>query len=152
MADKMMRIAGRKPNGTAGAVSMDDNNRLFTNRLWKKEWVTISEGNEIRDTSAHDITAVDVRDVPIYSLRFLNRLSVPVTITFKVDVNLSNGYKLVDKDGHYLSLTIQPSQNYVIVTFNDFPELQYMQYLRMSVSAASAPESGSFSAYLVKMG
>lgn len=152
MADKMMRIAGRKPNGTACAVSMDDNNRLFTNRLWKKEWVTISEGNEIRDASEHDITAVDVRDVPIFSLRFLNRLSVPVTITFKADPNISNGYKLVDKDGQYISLTIQPTNNYVIVTFSDLPELQYMQYVHMSVVAASAPASGSFAAYLVKMG
>lgn len=152
MADKMMRMAARKSNGTAGAVSMDDNNRIFTNRLWKKKWVTISEGNEIRDTSEHDITAVDVRDVPIFSLRFLNRLSVPVTITFKTDLNTSNGYKLVDKDGQYLSLTIQPSQNYVVVTVNDLPELQYMQYIRMSIVAASAPESGSFAAYMVEMG
>lgn len=152
MADKMMRIAGRTPNGNAGAVSMDDNNRIFTNRLWKKEFVTISEGNEIRDTSAYDLGVVDVRDIPIFSLRFLNRLSVPVTITFKTDHNISNGYKLVDKDGQYISLTIQPTPNYVIVTFNDLPELQYMQYLRMSVSAASAPKSGSFAAYMVKMG
>lgn len=152
MADKMMRMAARKGNGTAGAVSMDDNNRVYTNRLWKKEWVTIMSDTEIRDTSSHDLPYIDVRDVPIFSLRFNNRLSVPVTIYFKTDVNTSNGYAICDKDGQLLSLTLQPTNNYTIVTFNDLPELQYLQYVRMSVKASSAPTSGTFTAYMVKMG
>lgn len=152
MADKMMRMAARKSNGTAAPVTIDDNGRIYTNRQWRKTWETINEGMEIRDTSGHDLNAVDVRNVPIFSLRILNRLSKPVKIFFKTDVNTTNGYALTNKDGQDISITVAPSNAYEMITFNDLPELQYMQYVRMSIIAQDTPTSGIFSAYIVKMG
>lgn len=151
MADKMMRVASRKPNGTAAPVSADANGRVIVNRSWQKVWETIDEGMEIRDTSEHDCTAVDLRDVPMFSLRILNRLGVPVTISFKTDVNTLNGYSLANKDAQTMSITVQSTGSYVVITPDDLPELRYLQYLRMVVSASSAPESGAFSAYIVKV-
>lgn len=151
MSDKMMRIAARKPNATATPVSADSDGRVITNRTWKKVWETIEEGVELRDVSGYDLPAIDVRDVPLYSLRFLNRLGKPVTVALKTDVNTTNGYGLCDKDGQDIYITIQPNNGYTMVTFNDFPELQWVQYLRMRVRAIEAPTSGVFSAYIVKV-
>lgn len=151
MSDKMMRIAARKPNATATPVSADTDGRIITNRTWKKVWETIETGVELRSTTAHECPAVDLRDVPLFSLRFINRLDVPVTLYFKTDVNTSNGYGLVNKNAEPLSITLQPTTPYIMVTFNDLPELQYMQYLRITVKAYETPTSGTFEAYIVKV-
>lgn len=149
MADKMMRIAGRTSAGVAVPMLADANGNIGTTRTWKKEWVALQTTLEIRDTNAHNIPAFDVSDIPIYSLRIINRLGVPVTITFLTDVNTSNGYGLVDTDNTLKSITVQPNNNYVIITPDDLPILNYIRYVRMSVKASSVPESGIFEAYAV---
>lgn len=150
MSDKMIRMAARKPNGTATPVSTDADGRIITNRTWKKTWTSLT-ALEIRDTDAHDFTAVDLRDVPICSLRFQNELGVPVTVYFKTDVNTSNGYALVNKDGQSISITLQPIHDYEIITPEDLPILKYIQYLRIRVVASSAPSSGALSCAVVEM-
>lgn len=149
MADKMMRIAGRTSAGTAVPMLADSNGNIGTTRTWKKEWVTIQSDLEIRDTDEHNMPVMDVSEIPTYSLRFLNRLGVPVTISFLSDVNQSNGYALVGSDAVVKSITLQPTNRYIIITPEDFPILNYIRLLRLEVRASSAPESGAFSAYMV---
>lgn len=155
MADKMMRIAGRTSGGVAKPFLVDDNGNVGTTRTWKKTWVTIQENVEIRDTSEHNLTAFDSSGVPMLSLRILNRLKdsdnngVPVTVRFLTDVNTSNGYGLVDTDGASKSITIQSVNDYVIITPEDMPLLNYVRYIRLSVKAQSTPTSGVVSAYAV---
>ena len=155
MADKMMRIAGRTSDGVAKPFLVDNNGNVGTTRTWEKTWVTIQENVEIRDTSEHNLTTFDSSGVPMLSLRILNRLKdsdnngVPVTVRFLTDVNTSNGYGLVDTDGASKSITIQPVYDYVIITPEDMPLLNYACYIRLSVKAQSTPTSGVVSAYAV---
>lgn len=155
MADRMMRIAGRTSGGVAKPFLVDNNGNVGTTRTWKKTWVTIQENVEIRDTSEHNLTAFDSSGVPMLSLRILNRLKdsdnngVPVTVRFLTDVNTSNGYGLVDTDGASKSITIQSVNDYVIITPEDMPLLNYVRYIRLSVKAQSTPTSGVVSAYAV---
>lgn len=155
MADKMMRIAGRTSGGVAKPFLVDNNGNVGTTRTWEKTWVTIQENVEIRDTSEHNLTAFDSSGVPMLSLRILNRLKdsdnngVPVTVRFLTDVNTINGYGLVDTDAASKSITIQPTNNYVIITPEDMPLLNYVRYIILSVKAQSTPTSGVVSAYAV---
>lgn len=149
MADKMMRIAGRTSGGTAVPMLADANGNIGTTRAWKKEWVTIQASLEIRDTSGHNLPAMDVSEIPTYSLRFVNRLGVPVTITFLTDVNQSNGYSLLGSDAVGKSITLQPANSYIIITPEDCPILNYIRLLRLKVTASSTPSSGAFEAAMV---
>lgn len=151
MSGSLMKVGVKSPSNTVVPVNEDVYGRVITNRSWKKVWETIEEGVEIRDTSEHTFPYVDVRDVPLYSLRFTNRLGVPITVELLTDVNTLNEYSLVDKNAQQITFTIQPTSSYTIITFNDIPELQYVQYLRFKVKASSAPESGTLSAYIVKV-
>lgn len=149
MADKMMRIAGRTPSGTAVPMLADANGNIGTIRKWKKEWASIETSVEIRDTNAHNCPAVDVSDVPIFSLRFLNRLDVPVTVSFLTDVNTTNGYGIQNANGERYTITLAPQNGYIIITPEDMPILNYLRYVRLQVKASSAPSSGVFDAYIV---
>lgn len=149
MADKMMRIAGRTSAGTAVPMLADSNGNIGTTRTWKKEWVTIQSSLEIRDTSSHSLPVMDVSEIPTYSLRFLNRLGVPVTISFLTDINQSNGYGLYGNDAVTKSITLQPTSHYIIITPEDCPILNYIRLLRLIVKASSTPSSGTFEAYMV---
>lgn len=151
MADKMMRIAGRTNGGVAVPMLVDSNGNVSTVRTWKKEWVTIQSALEIRDTNEHSLDAIDVSGIPLFSLRILNRLGVPITIKFSTDANTFNGYKLADNNGTPVSITIQYTNDYVIITPNDLPFLNYIKYLRMTVTAESVPASGTFEAHMVKI-
>ena len=149
MADKMMRIAGRTSGGVAVPMLADASGNISTTRTWKKEWVTIQSSLEIRDTSSHSLPVMDVSEIPTYSLRFLNRLGVPVTITFLTDVNQSNGYILIGSDAVSKSITLQPANSYIIITPEDCPILNYIRLLRLNVKASSTPSSGMFEAAMV---
>lgn len=141
MADKMMRIAGRTANGTAVPMLADTSGNISTTRVWKRAWVSVIEPTQVRDTNNVEGT-LDLRDVSMCSLRITNRLGVPVSIRFKTDINTTNGYELVDTDGASIIITVQPTNNYVIITPEDLPLLNYVQYLRVVAKASSAPESG----------
>ena len=150
MADKMMRIAGRTSNGSAVPMLADSNGNIATTRTWKKEWVSItSSAMEIRDTTSHDLDPVDVSGIPLYSLRILNRLGVPITLRFKTDVNTSNGYGLHNPDATAKAITVAPTQSYIMITPDDLPLLNYVKLLRMTVTASEVPNSGTFEAYMV---
>lgn len=151
MADKMMRIAGRTSGGTAVPVAADANGNIGTTRKWKKEWIELQTALEIRDTSDHHLTAYDVSEIPVFSLRFVNRLGVPVTIYLRTDINTTNGYALADKDGVSQKVTLAPTNSYITVTPDDLPILNYIRYLRITVKASSAPADGVFEAYMVAM-
>lgn len=149
MADKMMRIAGRTSDGVAVPMKASTDGDISTTRTWKKSWQQIVLGLEIRDTNSYNLDAVDVRDIPTFSLRIINRLGVPVTITFLTDVNAFNGYALMNMDQTTKSITVSPGNDYVIVTPEDLPFLNYVQYVRLRVQASTAPASGVFEAALV---
>ncbi len=149
MADKMMRIAGRTSGGTAVPMLADTDGNIGTTRKWKKEWVTIQSALQIRDTSDHDVDAYDVSGIPTFSLRVLNRVKVPITIWLRTDVNTSNGYALCDKDGVDQSITIAPTNSYVVITPDDWPVLNYVRYLRLTIKAQSTPAEGYVEVSLV---
>ena len=149
MADKMMRVAGRTSGGVAVPMKASTDGDISTTRTWKKSWQQIVTNLEIRDVDNHNLDAVDVRDIPIFSLRIINRLGVPVTITFLTDVNTTNGYSLLNMDQTSKSITVSPGQGYVIVTPEDLPLLNYVQYVRLQVKASAVPTSGVFEAALV---
>lgn len=152
MADKMMRIAGRTSAGTAVAMSADASGNVGTTRKWKKEWINLhSSPLEIRDTSALLLDAYDVSDIPLYSLRVLNRLKVPITLSLRTDVNTTNGYRLVDKDGVVQSITIPYNNDYFAITPEDWPILNYIRYLRITIKAQTAPTEGSAEVSIVPM-
>lgn len=152
MADKMARVAGRTTGGIAVPMLADTNGNIGTTRAWKRKWVTLQSALEIRDANSHNIDALDVRDVSMVSLRILNRLGVPITIRFLTDVNTSNGYGLVDEEGvSKNSVTISPTNGYVIFTPEDIPLLNYVQYIRLQVQAQTAPTSGTFEAAAVEI-
>lgn len=149
MADKMMRIAGRTSGGVAVPMKASSDGDISTTRTWRKEWITIEANVEIRDTTAHMCPAIDVSNIPTFSLRILNRLGTPITLTFMTDVNQSNGYQLMNMDATYKEVTIQPTNEYTMITPEDVPLLNYIRYLRLKVTASTAPESGTFDAYMV---
>lgn len=151
MADKMMRVAGRTSGGTAVPMLADSSGNVSTVRSWKKEWVTLMRDEEIRDTDQHNATALDVRNIPMLSLRITNRLGVPVNFWLLTDVNTSNGYSLVDENMVAKSFTIQPGNSYAVITPEDLPILNYVQYLRIAAKATSTPSSGTLAIHAVTM-
>lgn len=152
MADKMMRIAGRTSEGTAVPMAADTNGNIGITRKWKKEWIILQPTSlEIRDTSAHYLDAYDVSDIPLYSLRVINRLKVPITLSLRTDVNTTNGYSLADKDGVTQSITIPHNMGYITITPEDWPILNYIRYLRITITAQTAPTEGAAEVYIVPM-
>ena len=149
MADKMMRIAGRTSGGTAVPMLADANGNIATTRTWKKEWVSLLAATAVTDANAHDVTAYDVSGIPMFSLRVCNRTGVDVTLSFKTDVNTSNGYTLCDADQADYAITIASSSRYTIITPEDLPILNYIKYLRIVYKAASTPSSGTLEINMV---
>lgn len=149
MADKMMRIAGRTPDGVAVPMKASTDGDISTTRTWKRTWQNIQANLEIRDTEEHILPAVDVRDVPTFSIRVINRLGVPVTISFLTDINTLNGYSLNNMDQTSKNVTVSPGYGYVIITPEDMPIFNYVQYLRLKVKASSTPSTGIFEAAIV---
>ena len=149
MADKMMRIAGRTSTGVAVPMKASTDGDIATTRTWKREWITIESNVEIRDQTAHKCPVIDVSNIPTFSLRILNRLGTPITLNFLTDVNQTNGYSLLNMDGTSKTVTVQPTNGYIMITPEDVPLLNYIRYLRLEVIASTAPDSGIFEAYAV---
>lgn len=140
MADKMMRIAGRTPGGTAAAVKIDSDGRIDTVKTWGISKLTLYSG-ALSDTVAITTTNTDVSEYPLISLRITNRTGVPVTITPLNDIVTSSGWKLVDVDGSPLAIELAPTSNYIVITPSDAPWLNYIKNLRLSVQATSTPSA-----------
>lgn len=151
MADKMARVAGRTNGGIAVPMLADADGSIGTTRKWSKSWISLQSPLEIRDTLTHYVDAYDVSNIPTFSLRIINRLGVPITLYLRTDVNATNGYTLADKDGVQHSITIQPTYSYVAITPEDWPILNYLRLLRISIVAQTAPESGVVEVALVPM-
>lgn len=147
---RLIPMGGKSASNTAIGVSVDDNGRINTKRIWQNKKITLMNALSIRDTSAHTTvsTVCDCSESAMVSLRFINTLGMAITVTVYDDINSSGTDYMKDFDGSVLSFNIP--EGHIIVTPDDMPWLKYMNYLKLRVQTSSAPSAGALTieAYL----
>lgn len=144
MAEKMMKIGGKNPQGNATAICVDETGNVGVRRVWEIKQANVSE--LVRDSStlqANGTYAIygptfDVSGWGMVSLRIENKLSVPVKIYFYNDTNIYN--ILRNTDGDQISFSAAANAD-TIVTPDDFPLLNYMKTIKLMVSAANTVDN-----------
>ena len=141
-------FGAKSPTDTVVGVSADSNGNIITKKIWENPVSTIFKGS-YNDTVNHTQDAVDVSDCALFSLRIENQTSSEVTFTFRSDVT-SNDVALKNADGQDYSITVPADKRFMMITPDDYPYLQWMRKLRLSIAFKTAVSSGTLTVYLVK--
>lgn len=138
----LLKFAGKNPSGNAAGVLVDAAGHLNTVRTWAISILTLYTGT-LENTTAVTTTNYDVSEYPLVSLRITNRTGVPVQITPLVDTVSLSGWSLADIDGSPLTIELAPTSDYIIITPNEAPWLNYIKHLRLKVQATASPTAQS---------
>ena len=149
MADKMMRMAGRTPNGIAKPLAVNTDGMPIVNKKWAFKAQALASAMEIRDTTNHYIyedNSIDISDYPISSLRIRNSMDASVEIRLLYDGNKNQTNWLCDLNDEQNSIVVPAGNNnstWYLVTPDDLPFLNYIKYLKLAIKAETAPTTGS---------
>ena len=141
-------FGAKSPTDTVVGVSADSNGNIITKKIWENPVSTIFTG-AYNDTLPHIQDAIDVSDCALFSLRIANQTSSEVTFTFKSDVTY-NDISLKNADGQDYSITVPADKRFMMITPDDYPFLQWIRNLRLSIKFNTAVSSGTLTVYLVK--
>ena len=146
----LLKMGGKAPDGKAKAVGVDANGNLNVTRQWAADVITVLPTTEIRDTNAISTisNAVDVRNYGFVSLRIVNTLGVPVKIMFYADINAASDLWMSRLDKSYITAMI-PATDCVILTPEDIPELNYLQYIKLRITPQEIPTKGSLAIHAI---
>ena len=146
----MMKVAGKNPSGNAAAFAVNASGHQMIEHVWVTEENVAVESLEIRDTSAHTSTAIDVSTYGLVSLRVKSTLDQAVTIQFYKDTGNTNTTYMYSSTGGALNFTIPASDGKVrVFTPDDLPYLPYLGRLRLRLACSTAPSTGNISINVV---
>ena len=141
-------FGAKSPTNTVVGVSADSNGNIITKKNWENPVSVIFTG-VYNDTVSHTQDGVDVSDCALFSLRIANQTSSEVTLTFRSDVT-SNDVTLKDVNGQDYFITVPADKRFMMITPDDYPFLQWIRNLRLSIKFNTAASSGTLTVYLVK--
>lgn len=152
MSDKMMKIAGKTNDSTVAGVKVTTEGNIEDVRKWHYEYVNILNAAEIRDTSAVVVDGGNVEDYGLISLRVINTLDQPIRIQFYTDSTRTGGSSTLNVDGKTYTKVVQNVSGVEILTANEIPFLNHLRYIKLRVTATTAPTSGNLTIFLCKKG
>jgi len=142
----VLKIGGKDPSSNVKAVSVDANGRVKSTRYWDSSIHTLIDSAQIRENNPVVSTATDSFDASEYgfvSLRIRNSHDAALSVMFYEDAGISGDTWMTRLDGSYISFTVPANTQRVIVTPEDVPEINYLKYLKLRVSAKTTPTEGS---------
>lgn len=153
MSVNVMPIGGKYDNSGSPivtGVAVDADGGVIAGRKWKNEIIKILD---VSNPTAGTLkcTAVDLSEAGAVSLRINNALNVPVELGFYVDY-YGNNYYMRDADGSLINKTIGANKNYLIITPDDIPILQWLAQLRIGARITGDSITGTLSIWAVVKG
>lgn len=155
----MMRIAGKKANGTAAGVRVNNDGILNSIRVLDVISPTvILDETALRDTEAIDTTAVecDVYKYPVNSIVIKTSLDAAVNAILQDGSYLANTGYMRKLDGSVIQFDIPAktgqADNYFIITADDLPEIDYIRFLKLRLQAKDTPTEGTIKIMVVHKG
>lgn len=151
---KYLPICGKNSSNNATPIGATNDGEIKTVHIWESTIKDVCYNQEIRDTNVHTYPAngtmiVDVSAYAITSLRIHNGLNQPCKIKFYGDnLNTLAGKYLADINGNPFSFEIPNGSSSIVLSSDDFPQLNFLQGIRIAVSCDTAPTSGSFACYV----
>ena len=140
----IMQIGGKNDN-LAIPVAVNSDGSVFTEREWIASPVNVLDGYALRDANTHytmtEGTFVDLKPFGLVSLRIVNSTDKDITFALLYDLNKNSTTYLRDVDGNNIKIVAKSGKS-MIITPNDMPVLNYIDYLKFNFSAAEAPTSG----------
>lgn len=146
---KLLSIAGKKDSGVASPFSLNNNGDVKAQRTWGIEEVTIFDALQIRETGANWASRISVGKYGTISLRISNTLDQPVVINIGSDFGDDNTTYQKNFGGANLGFVIPSGSGARMITPEEFPWLQYLQYAKLRASCDTAPTSGSVTIKLI---
>ena len=136
--DKMMRICGKSKDGRAIPFTLDNDGAVVVRREWET-LNTMVFASYVTKTGSFKSTTFDCSDWGFVSLRIQNNgLEDAPTVKFNIYSDRSganDGSYLKDINGNNIEFIVPP-KSVLIITPEDLPALNYMQYLTLKVKLA----------------
>lgn len=156
----VMKIGGKTDNDLVKGVRVAADGTVMAavegNVVQEHEWTTVRKlildntVNRPTDTSintvgvaetssANDRNLIPMKDYALNSLRILNKTGANVQITFLSDDRYTSSQVMRNINNEVISFIVPASTDYFIVTPEDFPLLNYIQYLKFQWQCLSTP-------------
>lgn len=140
----MMRIAGKGTDDTAKGIRTNNSGNLITTKEWTPEMLVnqATATFEVGETATKQLLGIaEIGKAGITSLRIANSTGVPVEIMFYADRNNADVSILYDLEGNRVSFTVPAQSSLYIVTPEDMPILNYIDWLNLRVTPKEAVSS-----------
>lgn len=143
---KVLKVAGKDPNGAVKAIAVDADGKEKVTRHWDSTVHALVDQGQIREDSPVISTASNALDLSEYgfvSLRVSNSHDADVTVMLLQDAAPSGDSWMRRLDGSFITFSIPANSLMTIITPDDIPELNYIKYLKLRISAKTTPTQGS---------
>lgn len=136
--NKMMKVCGKSTDGRAIPLALDNNGAVVVRRKWETLNTNVF-GAYVTKTGSFKSTTFDCSDWGFVSLRIQNNgLEGEPTVRFNIYSDrkgAEDGSYLKDINGNNIEFIVPP-KTALIVTPEDLPALNYIQYLTLKVQLA----------------
>lgn len=137
----MMRVAGKGADDNAYGIRTDNNGFLII----KKQWAPTVELNaataSFDEGDTDPVALLGIAEIGKYglsSLRIANSTGVSVTISLYADRSDNDVSWLYDLEGNLISIIIPAESHLYVVTPDDWPILNYVDWLNLRITPNSA--------------
>ena len=141
-----MKVAGNA-NGTTTGVAVSADGKVLTIKRWENEVTKIYDDTPT-NAATYACTEIAGGDAGAFSLRVSNYTNQDITLGFYSDV-VVNTYGLRDSEGSITQFTVPAGKTNVMITPDDWPQLQWLAKLRVYFILANPSESGKVIIYAV---
>lgn len=139
---EIMKVGGRKEDGTAAAIGIDSNGYLKIKRVWETQTKNIFTGTLSNTTAVTTVSnVVNALEWGMVSLRVNNLLDSAVKIMLYWDNNVDGTEWMKNFNGEYVTFTV-PAESQMIITPDDLPILNYLRYIKCRINAVTPPTNG----------
>ena len=139
---EIMKVGGRKEDGTASALGIDANGYLKIKRVWETQTKNIFTGTHSNTTAVTTVSnVVNALEWGMVSLRVNNLLNSDVKIMLYWDNSADGTEWMKDFNGEYVTFTV-PADSQMIITPDDLPILNYLRYIKCRINAVTTPTNG----------
>ena len=143
---KVLKVAGKDPNGAVKAIAVDADGKDKVTRFWDSTVHVLVDNGQIREDSPVISTASNSLDLSEYgfvSLRVLNSHDAEVSVMLYEDTAPAGDSWMRRLDGSSITFSVPANSLLIIITPDDIPELNYIKYLKLRISAKTTPTQGS---------
>lgn len=155
---EFLKIGGKYTDSlgteTAKGISVNEDGQLTIVRRNEVEIIDLLTNVEKRDSTAIQITgntAVDLREWTTCCIFVTNQLDIDVTLQFYTQKTITGTSYLKYMDGSNAKITLpHMAPGAYIITPDDLPLLNYLNFFKCTLQFATAPTSGYISLGLMR--